>query len=224
MRRFSRTLAVAVLCVAAATADAESFVPAADDEVLERLPLAPLAPSARPLRDLRAELAARPDDLGRATRLAWLYIEQGRTLSDPRFFGYAQGVLAPWWSAASPPPAVLLLRATLRQHDHDFPAALRDLEQALRADPANAQAWLTQAVVQQVRGEYAAARASCLEVRAQPLLAVTCVSGVDSLSGQAARAYTALRRALTNAVAADRANRRWALTTLAEIAARRSAV
>src|SRR5512143_2573321 len=164
MRPTWRALAVAALCLAAAAARGESFVPAADDEVLERLPMAPLDPAAQRLRELRAVLAARPDDLEHASRLAWLYIDQGRTLSDPRYFGYAQGALTPWWTADEPPPAVLVLRATIRQHDHDFPAALRDLERALRADPSNAQAWLTRAVVQQVRGDYAAARASCLEV------------------------------------------------------------
>jgi Tfp pilus assembly protein PilF len=221
MSCWARLALAAACCLGAATARAQSFVPASDGEVVERLPLAPLDPTVQRARRLRAELAARPDDLGRATRLAWLYIEQGRALSDPRFFGYAQGVLAPWWSAAAPPSAVLLLRATLRQHDHDFAAALSDLQQLLRVDPENAQAWLTQAVVQQVRGEYAAARASCLAVRAQPLVTVTCVSAVDSLSGHADRAYAALRRALAEAAGADGASRRWALTTLGEIAARR---
>jgi Tfp pilus assembly protein PilF len=201
---------------------AEPFVPAADGEVLERLPIAPLDPRARRLRELRAELAARPDDLALATRVAGLYIEAGRSLSDPRYYGYAQGALAPWWSQAAPPAAVLVLRATIRQHDHDFGAALSDLSLALQADPTNAQAWLTQAVVQQVRGEYAAARRSCLAVLplANPLVAVTCVNGVDSLTGSAAQSYAALRRALERQTNADVAARLWALTTLAEVAAR----
>lgn len=201
---------------------AESFVPDDDAQVLERLPLAPLDPAAQRLRELRAELAALPGDVGRATRLAWLYIAQGRARSDPRYYGYAQGVLAPWWQQEEPPAPILLVRATLRQHDHDFPAALRDLERALRDDPGNAQAWLTQAVVQQVRGDYAAARQSCLQVLqlASPLVAVTCVGVVDSLTGQAARGYAVVSRALARAADADRGARLWALTALAEIAVR----
>lgn len=213
---------LACCAVTSAAAAVDSFVPARDDEVVERLPLTPLDPAAQRLRRLRAEVAARPDDAARATRLAWAYIAQGRALADPRYFGYAQGAVEPWWHAADAPPAVLVVRATLRQHDHDFPAALEDLSRALRADPADAQAWLTHAVVQQVRGDYDAARASCLQVLqlATPLLAVTCVSAVDSLSGNAPRAYAALRHALASAVDADAATQRWALATLAEIAQR----
>jgi Tfp pilus assembly protein PilF len=119
--------------------------------------------------------------------------------------------------------AVLVLRATIRQHDHDFAAALVDLAAALRADPTNPQAWLTQAVVQQVRGDYAAARDSCLQVLqlATPLVGVICISGVDSLTGNAATSYAALARALERSRGADAATHLWGLTTLAEMAARR---
>jgi len=77
MRPTWRTLAVAALRLAAATARAQSLVPASDEEVLERLPMAPLDPAAQRLRELRAELAAHPDDLEHASRLAWPCIDQG---------------------------------------------------------------------------------------------------------------------------------------------------
>jgi hypothetical protein len=209
-----------VLCPPPATA--EPHIPADEAVVLERLPLPALDPGARRLRALRAELAQRPEDLGLATRVAWSCIEQGRRLADPRYYGYAQSALSPWWAAAEPPVSVLVLRATIRQHDHDFSGALDDLARALRADSDNLQAWLTRAVVLQVRGRHAQARSSCLEVlqRASALVAVTCVSGVDSLSGAAAASYERLQRALAQAIDADPEARRWALTTLAEIAAR----
>lgn len=214
---------VASACLAPARLHAEPYTPRDDATVLERLPQAPLDAAARRQRELRAALAARPHDLRRATELAWRYIESGRGTADPRFFGYAQRVLAPWWEEATPPLPVLVLRATIRQHAHDFDAALVDLAAALRGDPTNAQAWLTQAVVQQVRGEYRAARDSCLQVLqlATPLLGVSCISGVDSLTGKVDSSYAALARALERSPAADGATRRWALTTLAEMAARR---
>lgn len=214
----------ALLMVGAATACvAEPRVPTDDAEVLEQLPVSLLDPRLRELAALRAALRQHADDVGLASRLAARYIEEGRRASDPRFYGYAQGALAPWWQTAEPPTPVLVLRATIRQHDHDFPGALADLASALRADPDNAQAWLTQAVVQQVRGEYAAARDSCLAVLqlAHPLVAVTCLSSVDSLHGAAAKSYDRLSRALVQHPADNEAERRWALTTLAEIAARR---
>ena len=133
---------------------------------LERLPhRARDDPAARRVRELRAALAARPDDLELAIRVAWLYIEAGRASSDPRYYGYAQGALAPWWRDGRRRRCRCWCCAPRsRQHDHDFAGALDDLARALRADPTNAQAWLTQAVVQQVRGDYAAARHSCLAV------------------------------------------------------------
>ncbi len=215
-------LVAAALC-GAPRAGAEPFVPRDDAVVLERLSIAPLDAGARRLRELRAALGVRPDDLGLAIRVAGLSIEAGRARSDPRFYGYAQGALAPWWRQAEPPLPVLVLRATLRQHDHDFAGALDDLARALRIEPNHAQAWLTQAVVQQVRGDYAAARRSCGEVLrlASPLVGATCISGVDSLRGAAASSYAALSRAIERAPAADAAARLWALTTLAEMAVRR---
>src|SRR4030095_13639478 len=164
MRRSLRTLAHAFLVTGtltlagASTSRAEPFVPRHDDQVLERLPVAPLDPTAQRLRAMRSQLAVRPDNLALATSAAWLYIEQGRALSDPRYYGYAQGVLAPWWSTADAPAPVRVLRATIRQQHHEFPSALDDLAQAVHEDPANAQAWLTQAVVQQVLGQYEDAR------------------------------------------------------------------
>jgi Flp pilus assembly protein TadD len=153
MMEVRRSLAVLALLVAGAAfarppaATADPFVPADDSEVLERLPVSPLDPEARRIQALRAELTRQPDDLALAARLAWVYIETGRALSDPRYYGYAQGALAPWWAVADAPVPVLVLRATSRQRDHHFASALHDLSAAVRADPRNAQAWLTQATV-----------------------------------------------------------------------------
>jgi len=226
MRAWRKVLLLALLAALAAMASAPlaratPFVPTDDGDVLERLPVSPLDPSARRLQALRGELAQQPNDVDLAVRLARLYIAQGRALADPRYYGYAQGALAPWWSAAEPPPPVLVLRATIRQHDHDFPSALQDLSRALRADPSDPQAWLTQATVLQVQGDYDGAAQSCMQVLqlANPLVAITCLSGVDSLRGAAQQSYDRLRRAFAQQ-AADPPARLWALTTLAEITAR----
>lgn len=196
--------------------------PTDDGEVLEHLSDAPADPKARRLRALRQALAQRPTDVDVALRVAQAYVERGRSQSDPRYYGYAQAALTPWWTLADPPAAVLVLRATIRQHNHQFEAALADLSRALRSDPDNAQAWWTRAIVLQVRGEYAEARRSCLEVlqRANPLIAASCLGSVDSLSGAAESAYDLLRNVLAKSPTADSDARAWALTTLAEIAAR----
>ncbi len=221
-RAWVMVIAAIVATWYARAAVATPSIPADDSEVLERLPVSPLDPGARKVRAIRAELAQQPGNMGLATRAAWLYVEQGRARSDPRYYGYAQAALAPWWAAPEPPVPVLVLRATIRQHNHDFEGALNDLARALQADPDNAQAWLTRAVILQVRGEYVEARRSCEQglQRATPLVAAICVSGVESLNGGARKSYEILRRALTERYEPTLGARLWGLTLLAEIAAR----
>jgi tetratricopeptide (TPR) repeat protein len=115
-----------------------------------------------------------------------------------------------------------MLRATIRQHHHEFPAALTDLEQVIRTDPNDAQAWLTRATILQVRGEYEEAKRSCVPLLrlAAPLLGTTCVSSAGSLSGAARKSSEVLARTLERSAERTAAVRRWALTVLAETAAR----
>ena len=206
----------------AAPSFAEAFVPVRDDEVLEELPRS-LASTALALRAERARLAGEPENLGLALAFAWRAIEAGRAESDPRFFGWAEGALAPWLAAPDPVPAVRLVRATLRQRGHDFAGALQDLDALLAQDPRNAQAWLTRAVVLWVTGEPAAAERSCRPLLrlADALTAASCLANAASLGGRAGAAEDLLRRALAEVQGASPAARVFALGSLAEIEARR---
>lgn len=199
---------------------ASPFIPTDPNQVLERLPLAAADPVVRELQGLRRQLAARPDDLELALKLARRNLEIGRAEADPRYYGYAQAALTPWWEQTPPPAEALLLRAVLRQNRHDFPGALADLQQVLAARPRHAQAWLTQAVIQQVQGEPAAALRSCLALQriAPSLLSNACLNGALARGGQAEFADASLQRALENSVDADGEERLYALTVLAEIA------
>ena len=75
-------------------------------------------PSRRPIRRCgrcagkRAALARAPGNLALALQVARRYSELGRVTGDPRYSGYAQAALLPWWDQAEPPRDVLLLRAT----------------------------------------------------------------------------------------------------------------
>ena len=115
-------------------------VPTADTEVLERLPARPNDPSMREIRELRDSLAREPQNLDLAIRLARRYFEQALAQGDPRYVGYAQAALKPWWDLRDPPTPVLVMRATLVQYRHDFPEALADLDRALEREPDNARA------------------------------------------------------------------------------------
>lgn len=213
-------LLAALVCTGAAAAP---YIPGSGQQVLERLP-GRFDPVQRELGRLRAELAANPADLERATALARRYIEQARRDGDPRYLGYAQAALAPWWKQprTQAPAEVLVLRATLVQSNHAFGEALADLDEVVRRDPGNAQAWLTRATIQLVTGDHAGARASCARLfgRAPDLVLQTCLASSGSLAGQARASYRQLERSLAARADHPAPLRAWSLTLLAEMAER----
>lgn len=222
MTTVQRLFALVLLAHALSSgAYAAPYIPSAGNKVVERLP-SRTEPKQRELASLRAALNKNPSDLPLAASLARRYIELARGDGDPRYLGYAQAALGPWWKQPQPPAEVLVLRATLRQSTHQFDAALADLAAVLRQDADNPQAWLTQATVQSITGDFDAARASCmrLHARAPALVVQTCVSSVGSVSGAAAGSYADLRRALARQPEAAPEIRVWVVTLLAEMAAR----
>ena len=218
--KFIPLLLAALLTSGAAAAP---YIPSSGAQVLERLP-GRLDPVQRELGRLRTELAANPSDLARATALAQRYIEQARRDGDPRYLGYAQAALKPWWTLPrrQAPADVLVLRATLAQSTHAFAEALADLDEAVRRDPDHAQAWLTRATILQVTGEYAAARASCARLfgRGPDLVVQTCLASVGSLNGQAQASYERLERTLSARPDTPAPLHAWTATLLAEMAER----
>lgn len=215
------------LALLASVAHSAPFLPASDLTILERLSTTP-GESARvnqATRAMRATLARDPKNVDLAVRMAQLYVSRSRSESDPRLLGQAQAALGAWWSQTEPPIPVLLLRATIRQSVHDFSSARRDLDQAIKREPGNAQAWLTLATVQQVTGNLAGAADSCRKVvpLAPPLIGITCLASVDGSQGRAAQAYDALNNAMAASASAGRDSigvRGWALTLQAELAER----
>ena len=197
-------------------------MPDSDSRVLERLPYQPTDPAQQQLRSLRAQLQVQPNNLGLAVDLARRYVELGRTSGDPRYAGYAEAALAPWWSAAQPPTAVRLLRATLLQRQHRFDAALADLDAVLKAQPRHAQARLTRATVLQVQGAFDDARAECLALQplTQELVSAACLANVERGYRSPAPGYAQLRAVLARHADAPAGIRAWVLTGLAEMALR----
>lgn len=199
---------------------ATPYIPENDAIVLQKLPAS--SASMQALSQLRSQLSQAPADLSLAVELARGYLQMGRTMADPRYEGYAQAALKPWWDLARPPPEVLVLRAVLQQRRHDFAGALSDLAQALQMQPENEQAWLTQAAIHQVRGDYQAAYQSCLPILrlSSHLLSTACIASVSSLNGRAHESLQILQKAIDQASAATPQEKLWALTILAETAER----
>ena len=212
----------AIITLAAPAAQAAPYLPRAGSDVIETLPRRS-DPLQLELRRMRVQLATAPDDVQLAATLAQRYIAIGRTESDPRYFGYAQAALAPWWRQAAPPPTVRLLRATLLQNTHSFHAAMADLDAVTVADPANAQAWLTRATVQTVLGQYSAATASCARLSAltEQLVSIACLTNVSGVTGRLLKSDALLATTLQRNADAAPQTRAWAMTLLAEMATRR---
>lgn len=201
---------------------AAPYLPKDGSQVLEHLP-GRNDPAQQELRRLRTELAAAPNNPALATSIARRYIDAARSEADPRYLGYAQAALSPWWNQAQAPVEVRILRATLLQSTHQFPKALNDLDAVLKLDPNNAQAWLTRATIRLVQGDYQSAKADCARLLAlsSELIAITCLANVANLNGQSAKSYALLSTTLARNADAEPSLQIWAQTLLAEMAVRR---
>jgi hypothetical protein len=223
-----------VLAVAMPTwAASVPFTPTDDAQVVQTLPARATgsARAAGEARTLRTASRRTPTDLALAARVARGAIDRARLDGDPRELGAAQAALAPWWNEAQPPPAVRLLRATLRQAQHEFDSALVDLDALLRdtsaALPLQAQAELTRASVLQVLGRWAEAKQGCERLgsdryaslgAAVAWTARVCITELTSLQGQAETAETSLAELARKAVGQDAS---WVALIRAELAQRR---
>ncbi len=203
----------------------EPYRPADDAQVLERLSFKVTDPAAREIEGLRADLRNNPRHLESAVKLATRFIEQGRSEGDPRFLGQAQAILTPWWNEPTPPPAMLLLRATIRQNAHEFNEALADLDQILAVQPTNTQAWLTKASILQVQARYDEARRACQRLArlAASHVLIGCLSDIAGLTGQSTKSRELLREILSESAVSGR-ERIWLATILGETAARTGAI
>ena len=210
-------------CLCGQPARAAPVTPTDDAQVLETVPARASDPAAREMQALRQAWRAKPQNLDAATRLAWRYQAEVAATGDPRYMGYIQATLQPWWALTDPPSEVRVLRAVVLQFDHRFELALDDLRAVLAKDPGDMTAIAWQLAIQMVRADYAAARISCQQLApgVSALVAAACRAQVDAATGQATAAAKALRAALDSEAGADIGERLWSLTRLAEIEERR---
>jgi Tfp pilus assembly protein PilF len=223
VRACATALCAPILLAATSAACAKPYRPQSDQQVLERLPARAADPGMRELNELRRALQANPRDLDLAVRLARLYYAMVAAEGDPRYIGYAQAAMAPWWDQPDPPVQARVMRAIILQFGHQFDLALADLEAALRQDPAQGEAWAWRAAISMVQARYPQAREACghVALAASPLIGTSCGAYVDSVTGKAAAAAEAIRSMLRQNPQASRGERLWVLTRLAEIEGRR---
>ena len=218
MQRFALMLVAAMAC---GIVSGTPYVPEDGRKVLEILP-GKNDPLQQAFARMRERLKQDPENHDLASRLAQMYISASRADGDPRYLGYAQAALKPWWDARRPPNAVLLQKAIILQSTHHFDDSLVMLESVLATDPRNGQAWLTRATVLAVVGRHADARSACDSLRglAYDLVLRTCLANVGALDGHGQASYADLAAALAQYPNADPSIRAWGATLLAEMAAR----
>ena len=209
-----------ILVLGGRSLEAAPHIPASASTVLERVPA---VAATQKLEPLRARLAAHPEDLQSALALAQGYLDIGRANADPRFVSYAEATLTPWLSRPHPDVAVLTLAATTLQYLHRFAEALTLLNRVLAIQNFNGQAWLTKAAILQVQGHFDEAREACrplIQISGQ-LIALTCLTSVNSLTGKLDASYLALRSVFTDDPRIEPAIRVWILNQLADMSRRR---
>lgn len=167
-----------------------------------------LSPAQLRLRLDRKRLQDRPDDLAMALQVAHQALALARQDGDSRYLAQVIDALSPWWPRADAPEPVRLLRATVRQTQHDFGAALDELKDLTRAAPANAQAWWTLATLHQLQGQYEPAAQACEGLRSSGATwqADVCRYELLSFQGQARSARAGLARLMWRAPTVLRAH------------------
>jgi hypothetical protein len=205
-------------------AAAAPFVPADDAAVLEQMPDRN-AVAYRDLARLKSEAAASPARVETAVALSAAYYQISRREGDPRYLGYAQSALAPWWQDTDAPTPVLVERARILQSNHEFDRALADLGKAIAREPFNANAILNRATIQTVQGKYDAARADCAALQGviRDSYVLGCLAAIEALSGNAEQAMAAVTASLQNGGVDSQDVRGWLESLVGEIAHRQGA-
>lgn len=202
---------------------AQPFVPQGDGHVLEAVKASGTAAIRKELRSLERLVAAEPRNASAALRLAKVHIGLARDEADPRHFGRAEAVVAPWLAATNPPTEAWVLRSAVRQGSHDFDGAMADLDAALAAEPTHVGAWLARLTIQCVRSDFEGARRSAARLlrSGDELVATAAAAQVASLTGNSAGAARMLETAVGRNPSATPGMRSWCLALLADIRMRR---
>jgi len=208
----------AFVTVVAVTA-AEPYLPENDNEVLESLPRAFLSGQSK-LAPLRQQLLDYPQNADLASRLATSYMNIGNLEGDPRFYGYAQAAIHPWWKATQAPSSILRIRAKLKEKDHQYDASLADLELLVAQQLRDVQAWVEIANIYRVQGKYAKARQACdaLSEFADSARSRLCRVPLWAVTGQAEEAYASVTHLLPTARKRWPGAVQWIVTMQAKIA------
>ncbi len=181
-----------------------------DSEVLATLPESTLVAASMP-----------SDPTGLADRVQ-SHIQQSRNTGDPRFLGYAEGLLKQWDKPMT--DRLKVLQATVDQSNHRFEKAIASLDDVLSTGEnrqQKLQARLMLANIYLVQGQYDAAAVQCGKLaQALPgLISASCQASVLARTGQPEAAYEQLKQVHARNPQASPVSQLWAEGTLGDIAA-----
>lgn len=198
------------------------FTPAADAEVVERLPGRGGDPALRQVESLRRQFAARPNDAALRLEVARRYFDLAMAQGDPRYVGYAAAAIGPLAKSEANNPAYWVMQGLIQQYGHDFTGAMASLERAGVLDPQAVDPVTWRAAIHMVQARYPQALGECTRLvgLGQPLLARGCTAYAQAASGQLAGAYAGLNQALEAAGPVEPGIALWLRTRLAEMALR----
>ncbi|HMA00255.1 MAG TPA: hypothetical protein VKP66_20110 [Steroidobacteraceae bacterium] len=160
--------------------------------------------SSRAREDSARQFELSRSDPRLAARLAAEFLEQARISAQPRLYGRAESILAPWMARPTVPAPLLVLEADILQQRHEFTAAIGLLDRVLAQDSRADQARLMRANVRIVTGDYEHARPDCawLLGSGEQWIGSVCIAQVLGSTGQLERARALLERLMAG-VGAD---------------------
>ncbi|WP_150911986.1 tetratricopeptide repeat protein [Marinobacter halotolerans] len=163
-----------------------------------------------------------PTDPERLEDLVQAQVQRARSTGDPRFLGYAEGLLQQW--QGKPTARLKVLQATIDQSNHRFDVARERLTDIIRNGDngrQSLQARLMLANIHLVQGRYDAAADHCAQLRQQMpgLIAASCQAQTMARTGQPETAYQQLQELVTQTRHSGRTESAWAEGTLGDIAA-----
>ncbi|WP_079186884.1 tetratricopeptide repeat protein [Streptomyces sp. TSRI0107] len=152
---------------------------------------------------LQSHLRAQPRDFGGWATLGLAYVEQARTGGDPSRYPAAERALERSLALRPGNDQALAGRAALAAARHDFTAALRDADRALKENPYNERALCARidALVELGRYPEAARAARLADTRRPGIPVFTRYAYVQELRGDVRTARRVLTRALDSATA-----------------------
>lgn len=214
-------LAVITLSILAPSAfgqKSRAILPASDNEILEVLPWQPLFNRSQ-LSAVRERLSADPKNVELAATVARGYIKAGSTAGDPRFFGYARSAIGPWWESELPPPEIASVRAKLKEKNHNYEGAIRDVESMLNQRSLDSQGWIELSNLNRVIGRYSNAQNACDELAkfAEEVQQNVCSIPLLAVNGNATLANSRIDALILYAEKDSQELLPWALTMKAEI-------